>query len=102
MVDTQGVYETFEGTIADQVCAGPVLEDGRFSTTSSSPRTLEGPDLEALPATCALDIVDEHGDVSRLSVAYLLNISRERVRQIEEAALEKVRLALRTRRRGRR
>lgn len=58
------------------------------------------PDLEVweIPETCALDVVDKGGqpgtgvgDGLKLeSVAVLLNLTRERVRQIEEIALTKM------------
>ncbi len=52
-------------------------------------------DFDAMPATCALDVVAAHPDgVTLETVAGLLNVTRERVRQIEERAL--ARLAART------
>lgn len=43
------------------------------------------------PETCALDVVDSAPDgVGRVTVGRLLGLTRERVRQIEEAALAKL------------
>jgi hypothetical protein len=49
-------------------------------------------ELERLPATCALDVADATaGDgMSGAAVGVLLNISRERVRQVVEGALERI------------
>lgn len=54
--------------------------------------TINFPDVEptAIPATCALDIADEGGSTLE-RVAEVMNMTRERVRQIEEQALAKVR-----------
>jgi hypothetical protein len=46
-------------------------------------------ELDELPATCALDVADE-GTTTLERVAELLNLTRERVRQIEVIALAKV------------
>lgn len=91
VVDAHGVSETFPGTIDDWVFAGPLLEDGRFFADSDASRIVEGPHLEMLPATCVLDVVAEHGELTLRSAAYLLNVSRERIRQIEAKALRKLR-----------
>ncbi len=90
VIDSTGVLETFAGTIEDWVFAGPLFENGRFSDSMES-RIVEGPHLDLLPATCALDLVDEHGDLTLLSIAYLMNVSRERIRQIEAKAMRKLR-----------
>ena len=49
--------------------------------------------LESLEHTCALDVTDE-GEHTLEAVGKHLGITRERVRQIEEKAMEKVRAAL--------
>jgi hypothetical protein len=50
-------------------------------------------DIDELPETCALDVADrdEH---NLAQIARLLNLSRERVRQIEEAGLQHLNQAL--------
>jgi hypothetical protein len=93
IVDASGVSETFPGTFDDLVFSGPLREDGRFSATLES-RVIEGPHLGMLPATCVLDLVDEHGELTLLSIAYLMNVSRERIRQIEAKTLRKLRAPL--------
>lgn len=54
------------------------------------------PDLEPdeIPHSCALDIADE-GDHSLEQVGEILGYSKERVRQVEEIAHNKIREALR-------
>lgn len=47
-------------------------------------------DLDALPDTCALDVADR-GGMTLEEVGARLGITRERARQVEQAALEKVR-----------
>ncbi len=60
-----------------------------------NPRTgsikLNYPDLETweLPESCALDVADR-GEATLEQVAALLNIVRERVRQVEAAALRRI------------
>jgi hypothetical protein len=51
------------------------------------------PILDAMPATCALDVA-EAGGVILMRMGELLNLTRERARQIEEAALERLRKRL--------
>lgn len=46
-----------------------------------------GVELEDMPHTCSLDLADS-GPMALDSVAYTLNVTAERVRQIEESALE--------------
>lgn len=46
-------------------------------------------DLDELPASCALDVA-EQGGLSLEAVGALLNVTRERARQIEVAALRKI------------
>jgi len=46
-------------------------------------------ELERLPATCALDVADE-GGVRLETIALILNVTRERIRQLEEIALSKL------------
>lgn len=52
--------------------------------------TRPGGDLEDLPETCALDVA-EAGGVTLERLAVLLNMTRERVRQIEGNALVRLR-----------
>lgn len=49
------------------------------------------PDLELMVETCALDVADRTG-ATLMEVADLMNVTRERVRQIEEKAIQKVRV----------
>lgn len=51
-------------------------------------------DFDQLPATCALDAADE-GGLSLEQVGVLMNMTRERVRQIEEQAMAKIEMPLR-------
>lgn len=52
-----------------------------------------GPDeLDQLPATCALDVADE-GGVTLEEVGALLQLTRERIRQVEARTLLKLKLA---------
>jgi DNA-directed RNA polymerase sigma subunit (sigma70/sigma32) len=46
-----------------------------------------------MPQTCSLDVAD-NGTLGLDGVAYLLNVTTERARQIETAALESFRDAL--------
>jgi hypothetical protein len=94
IVENGNISETFPGTMEDLPLAGPLLPNGNYFGDSDAPPIAEGPHLDMLPATCVLDLVDEHGDLTFLSVAYLLNISRERVRQIETKARVKFEDAL--------
>lgn len=57
---------------------------------------LNFPDLEpdAMAHSCALDIADQ-GGVTMERVAELMNLTRERVRQIEERALHKLKTIMR-------
>ena len=48
-------------------------------------------DVFSLPETCALD-VGQHGPHSRDEIGALLGLSRERIRQYEVAAVEKLRV----------
>jgi hypothetical protein len=48
-------------------------------------------ELEELPETCALDVADR-GGASLGQVGDAMNLTRERVRQIEAGALEKLRV----------
>jgi hypothetical protein len=50
-------------------------------------------ELWQMPATCALDVADE-GGINLAEVGDRINLTRERVRQIYERALEKVRKRL--------
>lgn len=62
-----------------------------------SPKTgaikLNFPDLEPdeIPQTCVLDVVDAGGETLD-GIARLMNMTRERVRQIEDMGLKKMRL----------
>lgn len=47
--------------------------------------------LEAMPETCALDVADRGGTTLE-EVGGLVQVTRERVRQIEQTALRKMRL----------
>lgn len=50
-------------------------------------------DIDSLPQTCALDVAQEEQSLGQL--AAVMNLTRERVRQIEAIALAKIRRALR-------
>lgn len=50
--------------------------------------------LEDLPSSCSLDLADRYQFLTLEEVGDVLNITRERVRQIETRALVKVRAAL--------
>jgi len=52
-----------------------------------------GLELEQLPETCSLDVADD-GPLSLEGVAHLMNVMKERGRQIEAAALDSFRRAL--------
>jgi hypothetical protein len=52
-----------------------------------------GLELEDMPETCSLDVADS-GPAALDSVGYLMNVTQERVRQIEAAALDSFRSAL--------
>lgn len=56
------------------------------------------PDAELvdLPETCALDVAQKHDGLSLADVGILMNITRERVRQIEFRALRKIRRRMAT------
>jgi Sigma-70, region 4 len=54
------------------------------------PDLLDGVRLEEMPATCVLDVADQ-GGVPLERVGELMNVTRERIRQLEEGAKEKVR-----------
>lgn len=58
--------------------------------TGSVKRNLPHLDVEDMPQTCALDIADE-GTHDLATLGRMLNLTRERVRQIETMALDKVR-----------
>lgn len=53
-------------------------------------------ELEELPETCSLDVADKShpGGWSLLEVGFVLNLTRERTRQIEERALRNLRRKL--------
>lgn len=53
------------------------------------------PELDDLPATCALDVADRDG-VTLETLGELMNITRERARQLETIALDRFRLHLAT------
>lgn len=46
-------------------------------------------ELEKLPGTCELDLLD-HGEMTIEAIAEVMNLTRERIRQIETAALAKL------------
>ncbi len=48
--------------------------------------------ITKLKYSCVLDIIDKHREMTLEQIAQLLNLSRERVRQIEEKAIRKVRV----------
>lgn len=48
--------------------------------------------LEELDPSCALDVIDAHGDLTYAELARLLNVTRERARQLADAAMAKIRL----------
>lgn len=49
--------------------------------------------LEQLDPSCALDVVDDRGDLAYANIGRLMNVTREGARQLVRAALEKIRLA---------
>jgi len=48
-------------------------------------------ELKELPETCALDVAQKYDGLTLADVGLLLNITQERVRQIEFKALRKIR-----------
>lgn len=48
------------------------------------------PDLDAMPETCALDVADR-GGVTLEELGSIVNLTRERIRQIETLAMERLR-----------
>ena len=54
------------------------------------------PDLEKMPHTCSLDLADR-GESTLEVVSKTFGVTRERIRQIEVDALEKVRVRLKAR-----
>jgi len=50
------------------------------------------PELEVwqMPFTCALDVSDQ-GGITLEEIGFIMNLTRERVRQLETSALEKIR-----------
>ncbi|MFH1531266.1 MAG: sigma factor-like helix-turn-helix DNA-binding protein [Pseudomonadota bacterium] len=50
------------------------------------------PEMEVwqMPFTCALDVADK-GGITLEEIGYIMNLTRERVRQLEATALEKIR-----------
>lgn len=79
----------FPDLIDDRVYEGPELEDGRFWTETNEGRVFEGPFIEEMQATCALDVA-EQGDRVHEEIGPYMNLTRERVRQVEEQILEKL------------
>lgn len=71
-------------------CRWHLLVDGVYGNGDVK---LSHPDVEAMPETCALDVADRDG-VSLDEIGKVLNLSRERVRQIEAAAVEKLQLVV--------
>jgi hypothetical protein len=63
-----------------------------LEATSVGSVRLRFPDLEPweIEESCALDVAD-HGPATAEAVAVVLNLTRERIRQIEASALEKLR-----------
>lgn len=57
--------------------------------TGSLKLNFYGRDVDEIPETCALDVADR-GEHTLLEVGDLLGITRERLRQIQDAALRKV------------
>ena len=63
-------------------------------TETGSLQIVDHLDLESLPETCSLDVADR-GEHTLEAVGQLLNITRERVRQVERIGLVKARALVR-------
>ena len=75
-------------------CAHHLYLDGKpgapsFQLNFPALETNDGPDLDALPDTCSLDVADR-GEQTLDAVGKALNVSRESARLIEAKALRKV------------
>jgi hypothetical protein len=59
---------------------------------------LNFPDLDPteLPHSCALDVIDARGGSTLEAVGEMMNVTRERIRQIDEKVIAKVAKAVRT------
>ena len=72
----------FPDLVEDRLHHGPLREDGSFFTGGGG-RLEEGPFLEEMAETCALDVA-ANGAHTHEEIAPLLNLSRERIRQVED------------------
>jgi len=67
------------------------------SAVGSITHRFPGLELEDLPETCSLDVADDGVDKTLEEIGLVMNLTRERVRQIEEEAIETLQLHRRMR-----
>lgn len=80
--DGASLKVNFPEVMDDLIYIGPEMEDGRFFTIGGG-RVVEGPHLWMMSATCAIDVAEEYGGTTHEEVGAAMNLTRERIRQIE-------------------
>ena len=99
--ESGNLLPNFPELMGDWTYSGPLHEDGSFFQSGEG-RVVEGPHMEAMPATCSLDVADQidaltsdDDDVTNERIGRHLNLSRERIRQIAAMAFDEIRDAVR-------